>query len=1064
MNDSLPPTTPGDDALRRDMRALELALARTREALEGPLLLECVLWYLTSCGAVLLSALLMAAILPSGGRLFPTLSMIGLAAATLVAATLAITAWRQRLSLIQTARHVQRHDAQWRHDLVAALKFGQALTDGSFDAQRASPLMAREHVRKTAARVLQHQGHLVDGLPGRDFTPALSALAGTALLLLLAAIFAPSSLTRDVSASLEQALTLESSKQAPEYPVLGNLNLTLTPPSYTNMEARFETLTTGNATVLSGTQVHLQGYVLLGRAVRVELVVTQPGEQTPQVHPMELSESGRASASLVVSSPLQYSFQARLDDGTLVKDPVLRTLSVVPDEAPTIALTSHQGELAVSTQDVLELEFQVSDDFGIAGVTRLHAFTQDSEKPERLVLEAPELQSAPLEHTGKHVLDLSTLGLQPKDRVTLWLEASDNNTLTGPGVGRSAAIVLYVASPDDKHMQNMEAQRALVEALLMSLADFLESPLGTRVSLSKERWRQLIPGDLSASELSTRHARLLNTHTTHGEVLTVMSALAARLSEDPLMSPRDLKMFTALHVQLAALHKRGEGLLEGTREQAAGATLTPRKAQPVASWAMETEIALEKGILRMEDLLLSQQMESAKQTAEEIEALKERLKELLLKYKETGDPALKQAIKREIQRLRQRMQELMQRMNSQLREMPSEHLNREAIEQAKLESEAKQLADDFNSIEELLDKDDIDGALEALERMSQGLDKLTEDLDKSADAAKPKSLSEFDKKVGELMDDVNDLNMRQQELEQKTRELQQQFQESRRQENQEMLEDFVSKMKREAARQREDIDRLESQPLPEHLRPSLRKAKESVRKLEESLEQQDIEGSLENAQQMQEDMDRANFSMNLSKRYTKSNSKEARQIRDALQKTQPILERGERMLDDLEGVMEEAEQQASRPDPRAQKLSKQQQDIEQQAQRLEQKIQEASEQFPQLKSELSPSMERANEAMGEAKDALGEQRAQRALDAERKALQELRNMSDAMKESLQRKRNEEQRGAQQSSRDRQEVKIPGQAEGGKKSRYRDEIQDTMKEERLDDYSSEIERYYKSLVE
>ena len=72
-------------------------------------------------------------------------------------------------------------------------------------------------------------------------------------------------------------------------------------------------------------------------------------------------------------------------------------------------------------------------------------------------------------------------------------------------------------------------------------------------------------------------------------------------------------------------------------------------------------------------------------------------------------------------------------------------------------------------------------------------------------------------------------------------------------------------------------------------------------------------------------------------------------------------------------------------------------------------------------------------------------------------------MNDKMKEALQRQRQKEQKEGNNGELDEEKVEIPGASDGGKKSRYRDEIKDTMKEERLDGYESEIERYYKSLV-
>ena len=1056
------------DALRRQVQGVELVMEKTRRSIEGPLYFEGALWYLTTCIACLLSALLFALLFSSDSlSLVPSIiASVGIVLTSIAAISAAYARYTRREDALGMARMLQQHAPELRHDLVAALKFGRALLDGSFDAENSSPSLARAHVKKASSRMARmlESGHLGHLLPTRDFKPAMWAFSGALLLLLIPTAIAPGwVIDRLMGEAHEKIVATTATKaQNPKYPVVGNLSLKLQPPAYTGLQADYQQFTTGNASVLSGSEVTLQGYSLLGRAVQIDLILEQTGEE-PQIRPMELSRSGRVSATLVATGSLTYTFRAKLDDGTLVESPTTQTIEVVPDKAPTVEILSHKGELQVGTEDVLELEYAANDDFGITGVSRLHAFL-DTEEPERQALVIPELQNSPPQHQGKHTLDLSTMGLQPKDRVTLYLEATDNNTLTGPGVGRSEALVLVVASPDDKHMKLLEEQRELVEELLLSLADFLETPIGNREYTRDNTWRQVVEPGISPEDRTARRAALLQAHMTHGKLLVKMGDLAARMQEDPLMAPRDLKMFTALHKQLEKLHERGKSLFSNTMNEVSKNELSLGQMQRFATWAMESEEAMEKGILRLEDLLLEQQMASAQATADEIDKLKERLKELLQKYKETGDPELKEAIKREIQRLRQRMQELMQRMNQQMRELPREHINREALQQARMESDAKKLADDFTSIEEMLDKDDIDGALEALEKMGENLDKFTENLDKNSASAAPQRLSEFDKQVSELMDDVNDLSMRQQALEQETRELQKQLQEERREQNRQMVEDFAQQMMDKVKQQKRELDNLEKKgELPDHLDANIQKAKSSLRQLEESLEQRDIESSLDHAQDALEDMEKLRFSMQLAKHYTPKSSPESRKLSEAKRKTEPMVERGQQIVDSLDEMMSRAEERDQQQDPRAQQLSKKQQGIKEQAQGLRQKIKDSSSEYPQLEQELGPGMERAQRSMEDAKQALDKQRSQRALDAERQALEELRQMNSKMKEALQKQRQREQNGPNGQNNQKDEVKIPGAGEGGKKSRYRDEIKDTMKEERLDGYESEIERYYESLV-
>lgn len=1057
------PSSPESDAssVEERLRALRMVLRKTESRRRVPLIKEGALWFLATCGALVISALLISAIFGDAVReIVPVLLLGGVGITTVCALIGAARLHFGEVDVRRTARFVQKHAPAFRHDIVTAINFAEKLIAGEFDAKAQSPSLARTHVVRTTSAVMDatEHGHLGHLLPDRDLRPAASALAGCVMLVLAPFGIAPQWAIDSLTGSVREAIE-DSVNTPPERPVVGNLTLTIKPPSYTGLGERFEPFTTGNITVVQGSEVTVQGYALLGRTEQMDLVLKTPGEDE-QVRTLQMSASGRVTATFVVTDPMTYSFRATMEDGTVIDEPMTRRVEIAKDDPPSIEILSHQGEVEVGTDDVLELEFSVQDDFGITGVTRVHSFGSE-EDAQRKAWDITALQSGPKDHQGSHTLDLKEMGLQPKDRVTLYLEATDNNTLTGPGVGQSKAIVLVVASPDDKHMRNVAEQREILEALINSLADYLEAPVGQRQPYGDGEWRQVVDPGVPAAERTACHGALKRAHTREAKVLAAMGALSTRLEEDPMMVERDLMMFTSLHAQLDKLHDRGERLLKETEAAATDDQIEIGELRRMASWSMETEEALEKGILRLEDLLLSQQMANVQATAQEIKDLKKRLRELLLKYKETRDPELKAAIEREIQRLRQRMQELMRRMSSQMQQLPREHINREAIEQARMESDAKKMADSFTDIEEMLEKGDIDGALRALDQMGQNLDQMTQQMDSQFSNAQPQGLNKFDKKVGELMDDVNDLSQLQRDVEQDTRELQEQLEAQRDQQTEQMVERFKEKMLDRVAQQEADLKKMRQGDLPKHLDANAQKAQKTLEDLRESLEQGDVEGGLDRARQTLDDLENLKFSMQLSQRYMPKNSPKAKQIRESMKQTQPMIGRGEQMVDEFEQLMDEAQQRAERVDPRAQKLAERQQKVRERAEQLNKKIGEASKEFPMLEQQLKPGMEGAKKSMQQAEEGLKEQRTQRALDSERQALDQLRKMKQSMKDALQKQREQQRQSGRQVGRER--VEIPDEGEGAS-SRYRDDIKKTMKEDRLKEYDSEIERYYESLVE
>ncbi len=1039
------------DSIKRDLVALETVLRRTRVGYETPAVFEGVRWLITTIAAVALTALGAGLLIESHGpAVFRWILLGGSSSALLVAIYLLFKFRREEDPTMSVARHLQHWVPELRNDLTSALQFGRELVDES--TKTYSRELAAEHLRVTTRKALgmvDGKGSLAHLLPKRDTTPATVAMAGGLIAVLAVLYFAPP----ERLGALWGGVT-SPDEEAPTRPVVGDLEVFIQQPAYTKLPSTMSPFTTGNIKAMVGSEITIKTYPLL-EAKRFEMV--QETEDGERVLPME-RDGVLLKVSFLATKASTYQFRAVVDDDTTISDGMPRRIELLPDQKPSITITSHEGEVEVSPDEVLEIEFNVQDDFGIDSVVRVHGF--EGEDPQKIGVEFPELAAVPRELDGKLAFDLAPLNLQPKDSVVFTIQASDNNTLTGPGVGVSAPLVLRVASPEDKHMRVIEAQQEVVEALLAVLGDFLESPVGERQPDAKGYYDQVV-GDVSKVEMGERYQGVAKASSQLGETLKLMNEVVGRMEQDPLMLERDFALFRSVYEQLYELQRNGDATLLKYQSQANEGRLTKRQLSYIADYAAEAEDSLEKGILRLQDLLSTQRMDAVQATAKDIKELKDRLKELLERYKESKDPELKKAIMREIKRLRARMREMMQRMQSQLQELPQEHMNMDAVQAQQLESDAQQLSDEMQSIEQLLENDDIDGALEALERMTENLDSLTQDMDQQFASAQPEGLSELDQELSKLMDQVNDLEMAQRNVEEQTSELQKEIMEK----HQERMKSMIDKMSKDALElvreQKKALNKLPTDKLPKHEQDSIADAKRRVENLEDMLAQRDLEQSMQLAKQSVEELKTLQFGVQLMERYVQRKSRAANAMKETMKSLDGSISRGEEIQRQIEGMMERAQQQmAGANQQQLQQLAKQQQQVSEQAGKLQQSIGEASGKFPMLQQQLSPGAEAAKQSMEGAQQSLEGRKIQRGLDGQRQALDELNKLKQSMRQSLQKER----RGKQKNGRptDTDKVEIPDKKQGSTK--YRDEVMRNMKEGRLENYSDEIERYYKSLME
>ncbi|RVU42492.1 DUF4175 family protein [Lujinxingia sediminis] len=1065
----------GNPQVSASLRALEVLLRRTERDLRRPILLEGGLWAASGALAVALSALAVAAMFEVQGALVARWMLgVGLSSVA-ISALVALVLFRARgRGATTTAQLIQRHETSFRNDLVSALEFGRRLSaEGgrqALAAEGVSAGLAAAHVHRALKSAMarareQSLAHLV---PARDLR-APAAAAGLLMAVLLGVTAWQPGWTLGVLSGDRVGASVVGDRVRVR-PIVGQIDAIFVYPEYTGMPRQMARLGSGFMETLEGTRVHLQLGLWPEDWQKVELVrhwQSDAGEEQ-EVLPVQLGEGHQGSVSLTLKESGSYAFRAVTAEGVPVEDGVERTIRVVADAPPQVRLTSHQPgaePLIVQPDDVLELSVEALDDFGLSGLSLVHQFGDDEQGAERQSLELSELASKPqgVEHSLS--FDLAELALQPKDQVLIYFSATDINTVTGPGEGRSEALVIYVESPEDQHLRNIADQQALLEALLLHLADVLEAPVGERVAEDDGSYRMEVAAGLDAAARSAIYEQGVSHHQARELILSELEGLRQRVAEDPMMSGRNAALFDGLAAQLKGLQTEGSQLWERLQARSERGDLTMGHVQTLADFSLQVEDELEKALLRFDELLARQKMELVEATAEDLKAMRERLRELLEQYRDTEDEALKEAIKREVQRLRQRMAELMARMQMQMEQLPQDHVNMEALEQMQMESEAQQMGDQLQSIEELLEKGDIDGALAELDRMDELMEGLNSEVEQGMEQAAPQGISELDRQMGELMEDVSQLQEMERAIEHETRAMEDALAEERRESIQEMVAPAVEELLRKVAEQERDLGRLEGLALPARDYGQVEYNAEQVVRLRERLEQQDLQLALEAAEVSERRLRGMRSTLSLSERYVRD-EEERHALRRARGTSDGLAERAEAIVTMLREFMQQASERRSQEQgdqqERYEELAERQQQARERAEELRQKVEQTGERFPMVRDQVMPSLEQATESMQEAEEQLRQGEGQQALDRERSALDQLGQLGEQMRQAMQQERRQQRRSGRQQKTEK--VEIPGESSREAQERLRREMMEGMREGRLEDYDSEIERYYRSLVE
>lgn len=947
------------------------------------------------------------------------------------------------------ARRIEEALPGFRSDIRAALEF-QSMPP----AQRATTASLRSSlVRRVGAELARRQPELATVLPpARVVGPSL-ALVFVAGIAATSAWVAPSGygsgwvhLLRGIPERTDDGTPVHRE------PLVSTVDITVVPPAYTGLQPRFVPRSTGDIEVLAGSEVSL-GALALQPVEGARLVLEMQDGATPVA--MEVVGGRALSARFVATESSAYRIELVGDEGERAVDPVPRRVSVLPDAPPAIDLLQPPASLEVTPEQVVDLEYLARDEFGLTEVSLVWAFAGDEERPHVV-----PLQGAIGNVFQEHVpFDLAPLALQPREEVVLWIEATDNNLIDGPSIGRSRAISLRVAAPDDRHDDVLAMRQMLFEALLTRLGDMLPSGLLAWEADSAGEQVLARPASRSPIEAADDVALLLTQHEAWPPVLDTWSALLRAMGEDELVVERDLDLLTESYRDVYDAERALARALDRAAVGIDARSIPPQALDEVATSLSSLIDRTERAALLLEDSIAEHIADDVQRNLAELGDIRDRLRDLMQEYADTRDPAVREQIERELRRLEARMRELLERLAQQVQQLPAEHLNLEGLDPSELGESVQQMGSSMDQIREMLDRGDIEGAMRALEEMAGGLDAMAAELEQPLAMAQPEGLSEFDRQLAELMDQVNELELQQQDLEQATAELEQQMHAERQAQIAEQMQERLDALYEQMRGLRADVESSSRERLGGETQRMLSETEDAMQRVEQRLAQGDVAGAreaLEQAQQAASDTSwqlRRDESLMLRDAAGMAEAQSARRASDQARDGMSSIDRELQALQELAQPRPGAGQRAQ-----LDQLGAQQQGVQQQLEGLQQQMSEFGQRFP-IGESMGEPLEQAREGMGQSSSSLQGGRPRPAMQGQQQALDGLRQM----RRNLQQMAQQQRRSGQSRPGSQERVEIPDEGEGGRAG-FRDQVVDAMREGTLDGYRDAVRRYYESLVE
>lgn len=1034
-------------------RVIERARARKRGLILGSASLKAV------AGAVvcLLGGALGVAIGARIGFARPA-TLLGMVAAAILEGWRAARALRALRDPAVVARAITEGDPPLRSALVSSVELGHARNEIEASG-RFSLALVDGHLARSAKALAEVD--LLRALPTTPVERAGRALGAVAVVALLSLALGPS-----VRGGYRRLLVgdPETARLALD-PITGDVELTLRYPAYMRREPRTVSGTGGEIRAPKGTEVTLKTRAdrpVKGAELEVEQADAgaavdagaQKKERTPAATsriPLTVTGERELAGKLLVAGSGSYRFRFLDARGRSVADGPPIPIVVEPDLFPEVRITSPAQEVEVQPGAVVKVEWQAQDDFGL-GTLSLVTKTPGGPERRRAVRDFREARR----DAGVLELDLAPYGLGEGERLLYWLEATDDDAVSGPKKGASPTQVVKIYSEAEHRARLMEEVRAVWEELVGVLGDHLE--LEARGQLHTAPMLPL------AEALDGRVRRV------HQRLREV----AASLRKDKA-APRELARGLE---NVAGSIRFAEQRVSSTRATLArtvreGRTPDPGLASMTRAFDEQLDGELERGVLYLEQLLDKGRAEDLVKMARDLAKARRELADAVDRFRRAPSDEAKKELLARIGRMKERMNDLMRRMSEQAKSLSDEHMNRDAL--AELEK-SRDVSGGLDQVEEAMARGDVEAAMKALDQMGSAMEQMVAGLERSA--GMPSQMNrELVKQLRDFKKELDSLRADQKRLGEETEPIQSAWRQ-RMAERMKAAEQRTAKME-QLAKEASDAARAAEKGAPRRAQPDLENAQERIETLKRALAARDLPSALEAARQAVAPASRTTEILEeeaqLAERYQQAGRTDAEQVREAQRQAASALRKADAVRKELEGLLPDPTQLLTKEErQRLGQQGKKQQSLDQRVGGLQQRLSELAERAPVFPPTAQGSLGEARGHMGQASMALEIGNAQRGRAEQSAALEGLDRFARGLEQMAMggsghgggfplpfgaEGMGEESGEGEEPSKEKVEIPESWRAP----AEFRKDLLDAMRQGTPERYEGEVKRYYEELV-
>lgn len=511
-----------------------------------------------------------------------------------------------------------------------------------------------------------------------------------------------------------------------EPPSPGSFEALYTYPAYTGIERR-RLAVNGNLEALRGTSVELEfesnkelaeGRVFLG-------------ESTYEVVPVG---GLRYRSSLYLNGEKSYRLELVDIEGFENGSPLEYAIDYLPDRPPEVKIVEPLGETDLGYGGQIPVLFQARDDYGLSMISLLYRNVDGREVREKIFTGPPRKTVG-----EEYAWDVTSLDAAPGSLLPVFLEAVDNDTITGPKATLSNSFTLRVPDPEEEHRKTEQTLDEVIDDLLDLLSGELDLLGGyeEQSRSAEEEWEEF-SWERTAENESLRES----VEEAAAKAADSMESLEEQMSIDPLTRPEALYQLGLIRSQLGEMQQ----LTLAPMEELAG-SLDPeesrrdevtQKSEFLGRYAEDAVTATEQMILMAEEMKRERQMADVEEAGMEMLDLQEQVLDALDQLSPEDRKAVEEVLA-QLEEMEQMLREMAEALEKENRLLPEEFLNSDALRDLPLQD----TLDAIERIRQMLRSGDIEGAKAAAGELLKSLSDMMNRLQQASD--------DFNKRAGQAV-------------------------------------------------------------------------------------------------------------------------------------------------------------------------------------------------------------------------------------------------------------------------------------------------------------------------